>query len=56
MRPRTTGFRVFRMRLRSVLAAIAILGLIFAVIVQTVRLERAGAELRLARARADANF
>src|SRR5262245_5188217 len=60
MTPRS---RLIRFRLRTMMVAVALLGLLSAAIVQTVRLERAvareariQAELYLERARAEANF
>jgi hypothetical protein len=43
MKERTTGTRVFRFRLRSLLVLIAFLGLLLTVVVQIVRLQRAAA-------------
>ena len=58
--PSTTESPVLRVRLRTLMVAIAILGLVFAVFVQTVQRQRMEARLRedvaLARAQADANF
>jgi hypothetical protein len=56
----TTLSRVLRVRLRTLLVAIAFLGLVFAIFVQTVQRRQTEAllraELTLARAQADANF
>jgi hypothetical protein len=43
MKPTPAIYRVLRFRLRSILVVIAFLGLFFAVILQTVRLQRAAA-------------
>ncbi len=58
--PRTTVTPVLRVRLKTLPVAIAFLGLVFAVVVQTVRRQQTEAQLRaeleLARAQADAHF